>query len=262
MKNWLKRLICIGLCGIFLLFELSITPKTEGMNLLYVGSGNSAQHLDYIVYKPQNVSADTPIFLFLHGDGEVNSDFVKVAKHYKFIRALLDGSWTPNFVFVMPLGKRKGNWVNEYNNVNIILDEVSKYFGGSKNNMYIGGASAGSDAISYYQKSGSFKGAICMAGHVGDKRSAVSANEIMNRWSGKKLWYFRDNLANNGGYGCDVDFLYSCAALAPQYNVNFRVTDLNWNHSYKLVDRVFLPENMKDAKGQPGMDAITNLIYQ
>lgn len=259
--NKITRIIALLTTLALCMISLNISGHSEGINVRYIDKNSSAQSLNYIVYAPSNVSADTPIFLFLHGDGEAGASLTKVAKHYKFLRAMIDGSWQPNFIFVMPISTKKGNWENVHKSVNIILDEVVKYFGGSKNNMYIGGASAGSDAVIYYQKDGQFKGSIQMAGHVGDKYGKVSPETVMQRWSGKKLWYFRDNLRSDGGYGCDPNYLFSCAQLAPSYNVNFQLNDLNWDHSYGLVDRVFLPSNMTDTKGQNGIDAITNLIY-
>ena len=257
----MKRILALLIATCMCMFNLNVNTNTAEINVRYISKENSAQALNYIVYAPANASDQTPIFLFLHGDGEASGSLNKVAKHYKFLRAMIDGSWQPDFIFVMPIARKKGNWEKEMSNVNTILNEVVKYFGGSKDNMYIGGASAGSDAVITYQQNGRYKGSIQMAGNVGDKFGKIPAETVMKRWSGKKLWYYRDNLRKDGGYGCDPYFLYDCAKLAPAYNVNFQIHELNWNHNYGLVDRTFLPSNMTDTKGQPGFDAITNLIY-
>lgn len=257
----IKRFLSLVLILAVALTLFTVPVNAEATNVTFVSSANSAQGMDYIIYTPDNVSASTPIFLFLHGDAEAGASIMKVAKHYKFMCAMIDGSWKPNFIFVMPINKRKGNWTNVTSSVNTILDEVTHFFGGSLDNMYIGGSSAGCDAVIHYQAGGRFKGAICMAGNVGDKRGSLTPDQVMSRWAGKKLRYYRDNLASEGGYGCDPVFLYSCAAYAAPYNVSFTITDTGWKHDYRLVDRVFLPENMTDKKGQNGYDAITHLIY-
>lgn len=257
----ISRLIAVMMAVALCLLPVNISAETAEINVRYISKSNSSQALNYIVYSPANATADTPIFLFLHGDGEAAGSLNKVAKHYKFLRAMIDGSWQPDFIFVMPIARKKGNWEKEISNVNTILSEVVKYFGGSLDNMYIGGASAGSDAIVTYQQGGKYKGSIQMAGNIGDKNGKLSADTVMKRWAGKKLWYYRDNLRADGGYGCNPYFLYACAGLAPVYKVNFQMHDLNWDHSYGLVDRAFLPANMTDTKGQAGFDAITNLIY-
>lgn len=241
---------------------LMVVPaKAKESNVIIVNSSNSAQNLNYIVYVPDNVSAATPVFLFLHGDSESNADIYKITQHFTFMRLLLDGSWKPDFIFVMPINKKKGNWLKVTKSVNTILDEVTRNYGGSLDNMYIGGSSAGSDAVIFYQAAGRFKGGICMAGNIGDEDHLITPEQIMSLWSDRKLFYYRDNLDYRGGYGWDPVYFYDAALSSITYNVKFTIINTDWAHDYKLVDRVFLPEYMTDSKGQNCYDAINHLIY-
>lgn len=226
------------------------------MYLKYAAS--SSGNLDYIVYVPANANANTPIFMFLHGNGEVGKDMEKAVTRYAFLQRLKDGSWQPGCIIICPIAKRKSYWTAEVNNLNIIIDEVTSNYGGSRNLMYISGASAGADAMTRIAAQIPFKGAIYMAGHLNSGGYSVSS--FLSLWQGKPVYYYRDNLAG-GGYGFSRPFVESCIANAPLYGVRFSWTDLNWNHSIGLVDATFLPSNFIDANGRPCQNGLEKLIY-
>lgn len=239
---------------------LPATPDTgspiAAMYLKYAAS--SSGNLDYIVYVPANATASTPIFMFLHGNGEVGKDMEKAVTRYAFLQRLKDGSWQPGCIIICPIAKKKSHWAAEVNNLNIIIDEVTTSYGGSRNNMYISGASAGADAMTRIASQIPFQGAIYMAGHMNSGGYSVSS--FLSLWSGKPCYYYRDNLAG-GGYGYSKAFVDSCIANAPLYGVRFSWTDLNWNHSIGLVDATFLPSSFIDANGRPCQNGIGKLIY-
>lgn len=225
------------------------------MYLKYAAS--SSGNLDYILYVPANATADTPIFFFLHGNGEVGKDMEVAVTRYAFLQRLKDGSWQPGCIIICPIAKRKSNWVAQIDNLNIIINEVTSNYGGSRNNMYLSGASAGADAMTRIAAKIPFRGAIYMAGHLD---SSGSVANFLTQWSGKKVYYYRDNLAG-GGYGYSKPFVDSCVANAASYNVQFDWSDLNWNHSIGLVDATFLPSGFMDANGRPCHNGIGKLIY-
>lgn len=253
--------VIIGVVAIFLSMGQKTNAAESKYSLRYVNAAYSYQELNYIIYLPNNVSAATPIFLFLHGDVDVGCSYTTIVKHYQFLQRLKDGSWQPNFILVMPIGRKTCNWAAEADNVNYILQEVVSVFGGSYDNMYIGGASAGADGITPIAQNIPFKGALYLAGHLNGKKGKTSVDKVLSTWTGRFVVYYRDNLHKKGGYGYNPDFVAAMSANAPYYGVTFAMIDLNWNHDYGLVDRVFLPAMYQDAKGQNGLDAITNLIY-
>lgn len=268
MKNIIiRKSIIILLCCTFVFACIPSSANANGAsgssyNLRFINAANSSQELNYIIYTPNNVNESTPLLLFLHGDGDVNQSFSSELKRYNFWSKLKNGEWQPNFIIVMPIGRKTGNWAKEQQNINILLVEVINNFGGSSSNMYIAGASAGSDGLTSIASNINFKGAIYMAGHLNGKKGKMSAKAVMKLWSDKPVYYYRDNLYKKGGYGYNKDFIESCYNLAPSYNVSFSMIDLNWNHDYGLVDATFLPSTFTDANGNPCHDGIQKLIYR
>lgn len=227
------------------------------MYLKYASS--SSGNLDYILYVPANANANTPIFMFLHGNGEVGKDMEKALTRYAFLQDLKDGSWQPGCIIICPIAKKKSHWKAEVANLNIIIDEVTTNYGGSRSNMYLSGASAGADAMTKIAEQIPFKGAIYMAGHM-NGNGAYNVDSFLSLWAGKQVYYYRDNLAG-GGYGYSKAFVDSCIAKAPQYGVTFTATDLNWNHSVGLVDATFLPSGFIDKNGRACHNGLGKLIF-
>lgn len=220
---------------------------------------SSGQELNYFVYAPEGVSEETPLFLFLHGDGDMGKTPEEVMARYQFLRALAKGFWRPDIVVVMPIGRTPDNWHNEVDNIDVILHEVVDNYGGSFDNMYISGASAGADGLNSVAKNYNFKGVIYMAGHING--GGLNCDGVLSLWQGKPIYYYRDNLLTNGGYGYDPDLISALYKKAGDYNATFTAEDLDWNHTVGLVDATFLPETFVDANGNPCHNGIFRLIF-
>ena len=224
----------------------------EAKPLIWVSSTDSVQELDYMVYIPDSVDENTPIFLFLHGDGDTAKTFDEEIERYVFLKELNNGHWQPETVIVIPVSRKTGNWDNEAENVKAILDEVAANIGGSKENMYISGASAGADGLNTVAKLVDFKGAVFMAGHMTGKEEKTEINEWLELWQNKTVYYYRDNKYNGGGYGYkdNVALIDAIANEGSDYNITFSMVDLEWNHDIGLVDATFLPNDYTDLNGQ------------
>lgn len=249
---------------IFISSKNELIAKSAGpsYSLRYIDGRTSFQELSYILYMPANADATTPIVLFLHGDADVGETYSQAVNRYQFLRCLKNGTWQPNFIMIMPIARKSGNWANEKANVLNILKEVSVVFGGDLNKTYIAGASAGADGITPIAQSFDFKGAIYMAGHLNGKKGKMSAQTVMSLWQNKIVLYYRDNLQKRGGYGYDANFIQTCYTIAPGLNTTFYMVDLNWNHDYGLVDATFLPTNFKDDYGRPCFNALKHFGLQ
>lgn len=227
----------------------------------YVSAENSAQKFNYIVYAPENADETTPVFLFLHGIGENGTDYQSFMNIFVFLKYLISEQWQPNFVVVAPIMVRGSRWSDEGAEVRSLLSEVIDNYGGSWSNLYIGGFSAGCDAITPLTKVITFQGAIYMAGYLGGAQNTTDVNTFLNTWRGKNVFYFRDTLYGNGGYGYQADYVNRVAQMAPQYNINYIQVDMNWDHRSAMVDAILLPGFFMDNKGEYCHDAITDLIY-
>lgn len=227
----------------------------------YVSSANSCQNLGYIIYAPENANANTPIFLFLHGVGENGAGYDRFVSTFGFLKYLINGSWKPNFIVVAPIMVGGSNWVNQSGSIQSLLGEVITNYGGNWDDLYIGGFSAGADAITPLAKSINFQGAIYMAGYMGGVNNTTDAYTLMNMWSGKNVFYFRDSLYKGGGYGYQADYVNTVSQIASSYNVNFIQVDMNWGHYSAMADAAFLPGYFVDSQGKSCHDAITDLIY-
>ena len=227
----------------------------------FVSGANSRQNLGYVVYAPENANANTPIFLFMHGVGENGASYDKFIGTFGFLKYLINGQWQPNFIVVAPIMERGSSWVNQAGSVQSLLGEVIDNYGGNWDSLYVGGFSAGSDAITPLAQSIHFQGAIYMAGYMGGVNNTTDAYTVMNMWSGRNVFYFRDSLYKGGGYGYQSDYVNTVASIAPNYNVNFIKVDMNWGHYSAMVDAAFLPSYFRDSQGQYCHDAISDLIY-
>ena len=81
----------------------------EAKLLIWVSSTDSVQELDYMVYIPDSVDENTPIFLFLHGDGDTAKTFDEEIERYVFLKELNNGHWQPETVIVIPVSRKTGN---------------------------------------------------------------------------------------------------------------------------------------------------------
>lgn len=227
----------------------------------YVSAANSVQNLGYIIYAPENANSNTPVFLFLHGVGENGAGYDKFVGTFGFLKYLINGTWKPNFIVVAPIMVGGSNWVDQSGSVKSLLGEVIDNYGGNWDSLYIGGFSAGSDAITPLAKQINFQGAIYMAGYMGGVNNTTDAYTVMNMWSGKNVFYFRDTLYKGGGYGYQADYVSTVNSIASSYNVNYIQVDMNWGHYSAMVDAAFLPSYFMDNQGQYCHDAISDLIY-
>lgn len=237
--------------------------NTEDYKLFCVNGEDSRQKLSYIVYTPSNCDSNIPIFIFLHGNGDKAQTFEAEIKRYAFLRHLQDGSWKPSVIFIMPIAQKKSSWSKEADNVAAIIEEVVENYGGSLDDLYISGASAGSDGLCAVAKKYDFKGAIYMAGHIAGSSNQLPTKEWFELWKNKRVFYFRDD-KNGGGYGYSQNASYMDGIEKSQddYNVDFDMVDLNWNHDIGLVDASFLPSEFMDANGRPCLDGISKLIEE
>lgn len=227
----------------------------------FVSGANSRQNLGYVVYAPENANSNTPIFLFMHGVGENGASYDKFIGTFGFLKYLINGQWQPNFIVVAPIMERGSSWVNQAGSIQSLLGEVIDNYGGNWDSLYVGGFSAGSDAITPLAQSIRFQGAIYMAGYMGGVNNTTDAYSVLNLWSGKNVFYFRDSLYKGGGYGYQSDYVSTIANAASSYNVNFIRVDMNWGHYSAMVDAAFLPSYFMDSQGQYCHDAISDLIY-
>lgn len=227
----------------------------------FVSAANSCQGLGYVVYAPENANSNTPIFLFLHGVGENGAGYDRFIGTFGFLKYLINGQWQPNFIVIAPIMTKGSNWVNNQGNISSLLGEVIANYGGNWDSLYVGGFSAGSDAITPLAKSINFQGAIYMAGYMGGVNNTTDAYTLMNMWSGKNVFYFRDTQYKGGGYGYQSQYVNTVASIAPSYNVNFIQVDMTWGHYSAMVDAAFLPSYFKDNQGKYCHDAIADLIY-
>ena len=247
------------------LSDTDILPEDGGADALhsrcytFVTAKDSCQELGYILYLPEDYDETTPIVIFLHGDGDVKLGHDKVTSRYQFLSCLKSGDWQPGVILIAPIGRKEGNWANEADNVIAIIDEVLDT-GGDAGKVYICGASAGADGMTYIAGKRDFAGAIYMAGHMNGKKEDISADAVMRLWAGKKVLYFRDNLQKRGGYGYNKDFFEECQALAPQYNVTFSYENLDWNHDIGLVDAALLPQEYIDDNGNSCHNGLGRLL--
>ena len=238
------------------------TPITNNAAFAeYVTADNSVQGLNYVIYCPANVTADTPIFLFLHGVGENGASYDRFIGTFGFLKHLINGSWQPNFIVVAPIMVSGSNWVKQQGNISALLGEVVSNYGGNTGNMYIGGFSAGADAITPLAKTIDFQGAIYMAGYMGGSGNTTDAASLLSLWSGKRIFYFRDSFYSGGGYGYNADYVNSVRDLAANYSVDFIRVDMDYGHVSSMIDAVFLPSYFMDSKQNYCHDAINDLIY-
>lgn len=227
----------------------------------YVSPDRSCQNLGYIVYAPENANSNTPIFLFLHGVGENGAGYDRFVGTFGFLKYLITGSWKPNFIVVAPIMVKGSNWTSQSGSIQSLLGEVIGNYGGNWDSLYIGGFSAGADAITPLAKSINFQGAIYMAGYMGGVNNTTDPYTLMSMWSGKNVFYFRDSLYSGGGYGYQADYVNKANEIASSYNVNFIQIDMNWGHYSAMADAAFLPGYFVDSQGKSCHDAISDLIY-
>lgn len=227
----------------------------------YVSADRSCQNLGYIVYAPENANSNTPIFLFLHGVGENGAGYDRFVGTFGFLKYLVTGSWKPNYIIVAPIMVGGSNWTSQSGSVQSLLGEVIANYGGNWDSLYVGGFSAGADAITPLAKSINFQGAIYMAGYMGGVNNSTDPYTLMSMWSGKNVFYFRDSLYKGGGYGYQADYINKVSEIASSYNVNFIQVDMNWGHYSAMADAAFLPGYFVDSQGKSCHDAISDLIY-
>lgn len=238
--------------------ETKVTADFKG---IHVTEGQySSQPYDYIVYAPENADSSTPIFIFLHGNSDPGKTPSEILTKYKYLRYLNDSLWRPNVIIIVPISSYKSHWSQDVDNVKVMLSETINNYGGSMDNVYISGASAGADGLTTIAKNMECQGACYMAGHLNGSSGKMSVDEFLTLWQGKTVYYYRDNLAG-GGYGYNKEFVEKVKEKASDYDVTFKMIDLEWNHDYALIDAVLLPEGYWDKKGQYCHDAISKLIY-
>lgn len=226
----------------------------------YVRPENSVQNLGYVVYAPENVTANTPVFLYLHGIGQNGDTYKKFIGELTFLKYLVNGNWTPNCVFVAPILPGGTKWINQTSNIDKLLTEVVNTYGGSRSNMYIGGFSAGCDSITPIAQSINFKGALYMAGYLGAVGNTIDYTTFLKLWSGKKAYYFRDSQYGGGGYGYVSSYVKACENNAAAYGVDFKHIDMNWVHRSTMVDAVLLPPYFTDLNGDSCRDMLSFLL--
>lgn len=236
----------------FILNDSQYSVKADVCSIHYV-SGNwvyedeSPSKLLYMAYIPDNVTADTTIILYLHGNGEVKSEWYNIFDRYDFVRHID----TNRYIFIFPLERKKCNWNKDIKKLDAVIKEVCEYTGAvSDNNLYIAGVSAGADCISDVASVIDFNGAIYMAGSLKGYNGSLSANDVATLWQGKDIYYFRDNLYKDGGYNYDADFIDELVELSKEGTFGFYTKDLNWVHSHWLVDRVFESDYRIDKNNQ------------
>ena len=238
------------------------TPTGEGPSVKeYVTAANSCQALNYIIYKPENASSATPIFLYLHGIGENGAGYDRFISTYTFLKYLISGTWSPDVIIVSPILTGGSSWRDQAGNLSALLGEVITNYGGNWNNIYAGGFSAGADALTSLAQQINFQGAIYIAGHLGCSGNTVDEGTFLSIWSGKPVFYYRDTLYGNGGYGYSASYVANCQTYCANYNCSFMAVDMNWGHYSALVDAVFLPNYYMDNKGAYCKDAIESLVY-
>jgi len=235
------------------------TPEPLPPEIKIVDAADSRQELSYILYTPSVYDETTPVFMFLHGNGDAGLTCQEVMERYAYLQCLEAGTWQPGVIFITPVGTQTSHWAEECDNVIAIYEEVLENVGGSRDNLYLTGASAGADGLTVIAQNIELKGAIYMAGHLNGRFGNIDADTVMSIWSGKPLHYYRDNLAD-GGYGYSKEFIDSCISLADTYNVDFQATDLDWNHDIGLVDATFLPAEIIDMNGNPSHDAVAKIL--
>lgn len=226
----------------------------------FVSAQNSCQRMGYVIYAPENVTANTPILLFLHGIGQNGASYKSFIGAIGFIKYLVNGNWTPNVIIVAPICPGGSKWINETANINAMLNEVINTFGGNRNNMYIAGFSAGCDSITPIAKEIPFRGALYMAGYLGGVSNTVSTDEFLRLWSGKSVYYYRDSKYGSGGYGYQPNYVSTCEANAASYGVDFKHIDMHWAHRSSMIDAVLLPGYFNDANGNPCLDVLATFI--
>jgi len=241
--------------------NLQAASVVKNAFLIRTTPSESNQSLNYMVYVPEGADKNTPIFIFLHGASDIGETFDQYVEKYQFARSLDYGLWKPDFIMVMPILATGKNWANMSNSVNTILNETIVKYGGNWDNIYIGGASAGANGLTAIARDISFKGVIYMAGYLGEVGNKLSTDSFLSLWAGKEVYYYRDNLFTDGGYGYVPEYVNECIERADDYGITFVQTDLNWNHDVGLVDATFLPESYTDLNGQTCHDAITLLIF-
>ena len=236
--------------------------EADDYKLFCVDGKDSRQKLSYVVYTPNGCDENVPIFIFLHGNGDKAQSFEAELKRYAFLRHLNDGTWKPPVIFIMPIAQKKSSWSREADSVASIIDEVIENYGGSYDDLYISGASAGSDGLTAVAKKFDFKGAIYMAGHIAGSGNDVPKSDWLELWKDKKVYYYRDDKNSGGGYGYsqNASYMNGIEDSTDEYDVNFDMVDLKWNHDIGLVDATFLPSEFTDANGRPCMDGISKLI--
>lgn len=230
--------------------------------LYFVNASDSRQKLDYMVYTPAEYDENTPIFTFLHGDGDTAMTFAEELDRYEFLRKLQSGEWQPQVIFVMPVARKQGHWAKEVSNVKAILEETVEDVGGSLDNMYISGASAGANGMTVLAGEVEFRGAVYMAGFLGSEFNAVSTDDWLKLWQGKTVYYYVDNLYAHGGYGyrSNVKYMENLEESFEDYNIDFYKVDLQWNHDIGLVDATFLPEEYLDLNGNKCFGGLEKMI--
>lgn len=231
------------------------TTYTVSDNWIYTEA--SPAGLSYMAYIPKQVDYNTKILLFLHGNGEVKTDWTEFIEKYKFTKSLN----AKGYIVIIPFEKKKCNWSKDYKKIDKIIDEICAYSGVVRDTeIYIAGVSSGADAVTDIARRINFDGAIYMAGSLAGWDEKISAKKFASLWEGKTVYYYRDNLFHNGGYNYDEKFVSKLADYSAEGTFNFYVEDLDWDHSHELVDAAFLPSYCLDAKGQRCHGALINLF--
>lgn len=230
-------------------------PYTISDNWVYEDKENYG--LSYMAYIPQEVSDNTKIIIFLHGNGEVKSEWQDFFEKYVFIKDLS----TENYIFIIPMEKKKCNWANDVKKLNKIIDAVCTYSGATReSNVYIAGVSSGADDVTKIAGKIEFEGAIYMAGSISGIDDPISARKVAKLWAGKEVYYYRDNLFHHGGYGYDEAYIARLKKYSEDGLFHFYTEDLNWEHDHNLVDAALLPTYYKDAKNQNCHGALDRLF--
>ncbi len=119
-------------------------------------STNELENLQYLIYIPENVSADMPLIVYLHGASGKGDNLIQLLAADDFPKYLNDGilGKVPAYVIIPQLPYDLKGWRSIYSSLIYLISHTVDEFSIDKNNISlagysIGGTAAWNFAVSY-----------------------------------------------------------------------------------------------------------------